>query len=236
MKIHSVLLLTLSALFLAACEPTDTSIPWPDLKESTEQSATGIPGADELPIDTDYVVLNNNVPDFTNDQLENTEPYAAFAPFDHLGRTGQSEALLDYTLMPEEQRGDISDVYPSGWDQGNYDNIDSGGWLYNRSHLIGHQLLGRDDAENLLTGTRQFNVDGMLPFENTVADYIEQTENTVMYRVTPVYDGNNALAHGVQMEAYSNMDDGAGVQFNVFIPNQQDGIQIEYATGSHYAN
>ena len=136
--------------------------------------------------------------------------------------------------MPTEDRGSISNVTPSGWDQEKYStDLVNGGYLYNRSHLIGWQISAENDNEkNLITGTRYFNVDGMLPFENMVADYIRETGNHVIYRVTPIYEGNNLVASGVLMEAYSVEDAGEGVCFNVYCYNVQPGIVIDYATGA----
>ena len=138
--------------------------------------------------------------------------------------------------MPTQKRGDISSVKPSGWLNKKYDtSLVDGGYIYNRCHLIGHQLAGEDANErNLITGTRYFNVDGMLPFENMIADYVKETNNHVLFRVTPVYDGDNLVAKGVQMEAYSVEDDGEGVMFNVFVYNVQPGIEIDYATGESW--
>ena len=134
--------------------------------------------------------------------------------------------------MPTTERGDISDIKPTGWQQAKYANV-SGGWLYNRSHLIGHQLTGEDaNARNLMTGTRWFNVEGMLPFENFVANYIEQTENHVRYRITPAFEGDNLLASGVYMEGFSIEDNGATIQFNIYVPNIQPHVEINYADGS----
>lgn len=133
--------------------------------------------------------------------------------------------------MPAEQRGDISGHEPTGWTQARYANVDSGGWLYNRSHLIGHQLTGNDDYENIMTGTRWFNM-RMLEYENFVANYIEQTENHVRYRVTPVFEGDNLLASGAYMEGFSIEDNGEGLMFNIYIPNIQPGVEINYADGS----
>ena len=138
--------------------------------------------------------------------------------------------------MPTQKRGDISSVKPSGWINKKYDtSLVDGGYIYNRCHLIGHQLAGEDaNKENLITGTRYFNVDGMLPFENMIADYVKETNNHVLYRVTPIYDGDDLVAKGVQMEAYSVEDDGEGVMFNVFVYNVQPGIEIDYATGESW--
>ena len=136
--------------------------------------------------------------------------------------------------MPTQKRGNISSIKPSGWINKKYDtDLVDGGYIYNRCHLIGHQLAGEDANEkNLITGTRYFNVEGMLPFENMVADYVKETNNHVLYRVTPVYDGDDLVAKGVQIEAYSVEDDGKGVLFNVFVYNVQPGITIDYATGN----
>ena len=150
---------------------------------------------------------------------------------DELGRCGVAEACIGIDLMPTEDRGAIGQIKPSGWHTVKYDIVD-GKYLYNRCHLIGFQLTGENANEkNLITGTRYFNVEGMLPFENMVADYVKETENHVMYKVTPVYDGDNLVAKGVIMEAYSVEDKGEGISFNVFVHNVQPGIVIDYKTG-----
>ena len=170
-----------------------------------------------------YAVLNNNVPEF--DDLNTTEHYD---DLDSLGRCGTCYALLGKETMPTEPRGKIGMVKPSGWHTIKYDNID-GRYLYNRCHLIGYQLSGENANEkNLITGTRYLNVEGMLPFENEVADYI-RTGRHVLYRVTPVFIGNDLVATGVKMEAKSIEDD--EIQFNVFCFNVQPGIKINYTTG-----
>lgn len=200
-----------------------------------------LPSADDLPLGEDYIELNNNIPIFTNDELEQVEPFFSFAALDDLGRIGVANALLDEELMPPEQtaRGSLSHVTPTGWNQNDrgdaVSDIVSGGWLYNRSHLIGHQMAGSDTdvAENLMAGARQFN-ENMLLFENFVADVVEQGTQ-VRYRVTPVFDGDNLLSHGVVMEGFS-LDDtgdlGDALTFNVFVPNEQDGITFDYRDGS----
>ena len=133
--------------------------------------------------------------------------------------------------MPTEDRGEIGHVKPTGWQSVKYDIVD-GKYLYNRCHLIGFQLTGENaNKQNLITGTRYFNVDGMLPFENMVADYVKETENHVLYRVTPIFDGNNLVANGVQMEAYSVEDKGDGICFHVYVYNNQPGVAIDYTTG-----
>lgn len=180
-----------------------------------------------------YIYLDENVPTFTEADWTTTS-FETYSSLDFLGRCGVAYACISTDLMPTDDRESISSVYPTGWEQGAYDEVD-GGYLYNRSHLIGFQLTGENANElNLITGTRAFNVEGMLPFENEVAAYIQETGNHVLYRVTPYFDGWNLLANGVQMEAYSVEDNGAGVQFNVYCYNAQPNIAIDYATGSNY--
>ncbi len=180
--------------------------------------------------DAPYAVLNDNVPDFTEADLT-TDCYEFYSELDVFGRCQVAEANLGQDLMPTEERGAIGQVKPSGWKTVKYDFVD-GKYLYNRCHLIGFQLAGENaNTKNLITGTRYMNTEGMLPFENEVADYIRETDNHVLYRVTPIYDGTNPVASGVQMEAYSVEDEGAGICFNVFVYNNQPGIEIDYATG-----
>ncbi len=184
---------------------------------------------------TPYVAINDNVPFFTEEELSKTECFEYYSDLDSLGRCGVVYALCGKATMPpkDDERGAISHVKPSGWVQGKYDtSLVDGGYLYNRSHLIGWQLTDEDDNEkNLITGTRYFNVKGMLPFENMVADYIRETNEKVMYRVTPIYEGNNLVASGVLMEAYSIADGGESISFCVYCYNVQPGVAIDYATG-----
>lgn len=194
--------------------------------------ALDLPSPEDLPLEDVYIEVNDNVPLFTNEDLEVSEPFHSYESRDELGRVGVADALLDVELMPAEQRGSISHIDPTGWNQGNYDVV-SGNWLYNRSHLIGHQMTGYDGKNNLMTGTRQFNVEGMLPFENFVASVVEDTEMQVRYRVTPLFEDDNLLAHGIVMEGFSVDDNGETLTFNVFVPNQQDGIELDYETGDH---
>lgn len=177
-------------------------------------------------------VLNNNIPYFTAEEIT-TESYEFYSELDALDRCGVVMACVGQDLMPTDERGSINSVTPSGWVQAKYDtSLVNGGYLYNRAHLIGWQLTGENANErNLITGTRYFNVDGMLPFENMVADYIKETGNHVMYRVTPDFKGNNLVATGVIMEAYSVEDSGEGIEFCVYVYNYQPGIIIDYATG-----
>ncbi len=189
---------------------------------------------DALPTysDSPFVVINNNQPKFS-DSEKSTNAYEKYYDLDILGRCTLALASLGRETMPEkdEDRGEIGSVKPSGWVQASYDNV-SGKYLYNRSHLIGWQLSAENANEkNLITGTRYMNTEGMLPFENMVADYIRETGNHVAYRITPIYAGANLLCSGVQMEAFSIEDNGEGICFNVYCFNVQPGIYINYATG-----
>lgn len=181
-----------------------------------------------------YVVINNNIPDFQESDYT-TKSFEKYSELDILGRCGVAYANICRETMPAdgEERESITSVQPSGWRQKKY----NGEYLYNRCHLIGYQLSNENANKlNLITGTRYMNVEGMLPFENQVAEYIKQQRKNedkhVLYRITPIYEGNNLVASGVQMEAYSVEDNGKGVCFNVYVYNVQPGVQINYATGS----
>ena len=228
-RIWSLLLVLLTlCLILSGCQ----SKAQPDIADAPSyDSLEEIPEYSGAP----YVVVNGNVPEFTEKEKNSTDTYEYYSPLDSLGRCGVTHACIGKELMPTEDRGDISDVYPSGWVQGKYDSsLVDGGYIYNRCHLIGFQLTGENDnKENLITGTRYMNVEGMLPFENMVADYVKDG-NHVMYRVTPIFEEKNLLANGVQMEAYSIEDDGEGICFNVFVYNVQPGITIDYFTGENW--
>lgn len=179
-----------------------------------------------------YTVLNDNQPNFSASELT-TVGYEKYANLDSLGRCGVALASCGKEIMPTdgEERGSISSIKPTGWVQAKYDGI-SGGYLWNRCHLIGWQLSAENaNKQNLITGTRYMNIEGMLPFENMVADYIRETGNHVAYRITPIFEGNNLVCSGVQMEAYSIEDAGDGICFNVYCYNVQPGISINYATG-----
>ena len=177
-----------------------------------------------------YVVVNDNVPYFTEDDLT-TESFEYYDELDAFNRCGVTIACVGQDLMPTEDRGSIGQVKPTGWQTVKYENVD-GKYLYNRCHLIGFQLTGENANErNLITGTRAMNVDGMLPFENMVADYVKETENHVLYRVTPIFVEEEMVARGVLMEAVSVEDKGEGVEFCVYVYNNQPGILIDYATG-----
>lgn len=174
-----------------------------------------------------FVAINNNVPSFTDEELSIVS-FEVYSQLDALGRCGPAYACLGQDLMPTEERDSISEVTPSGWHSVEYD----GAYLYNRCHLIGYQLSAENaNEQNLITGTRYLNVEGMLPFENMVADYIKETGNHVMYRVAPIFEGNSLVASGVHMEALSVEDQGEGIAFNVYCYNVQPGVVIDYATG-----
>lgn len=179
---------------------------------------------------TPYVVINGNIPFFTDSLLVETS-YEDYSPLDSLGRCGVTIACVGRDIMPTEDRGSIGMVKPSGWQTVKYDIV-SGKYLYNRCHLIGYQLTGENaNEENLITGTRFMNVDGMLPFEDMVADYVKETGNHVIYRVTPIFKGSELVARGVLMEAVSVEDEGEGIEFCIYVYNNQPGIVINYANG-----
>lgn len=178
-----------------------------------------------------FVEVNENVPYFESSDVK-TESFEIYKELDFLGRCGAAYANIGKDLMPTEERGEIGMIKPSGWHTVKYPEVIEDLFLYNRCHLIGYQLSGENANErNLITGTRYLNVEGMLPFENEVANYVRETGNHVLYRVTPVFEGNNLVAEGVLMEAYFVEDEGVGVEFCVFVYNVQPGVEIDYATG-----
>lgn len=180
-----------------------------------------------------YVVVEGNEPDFSEEERSG-DSFEDYSELDRLGRCREACASVGGDLMPTEKRGDIREVKPSGWENEYYEFVD-GGYVYNRCHLIGYQLTGENANEkNLITGTRYMNVEGMLPFENEVAEYVRETGNHVLFRVTPIYDGKNLVASGVQMEAESVEDQGESVKFNVYCYNVQPGVEIDYATGENW--
>ena len=188
---------------------------------------------DQIPYyyDSPYTIVNNNEPYFEESDYT-TESFETYSPLDSLGRCTMAYANVSTDTMPTEDRGSISQVKPTGWQSTKYDNVD-GGYLYNRCHLIGWQLTAENaNEENLITGTRYLNVDGMLPFENMIADYIKETGNHVLYRVTPIFFDDDLVAYGVRMEAKSVEDDGEGICFHVFCYNVQPGIDIDYSDGT----
>lgn len=213
-----------------------TIVPTPLVNQLTEQVNTVFDISSIPPYSgTPYVDVNNNIPYFTSSDLTTTA-FENYSSLDNLGRCGVAYANICKEIMPTEERGKIGQVKPTGWHTVKYDNVD-GKYLYNRCHLIGYQLSGENANEkNLITGTRYMNVDGMLPFENMVADYVKETNNHVLYRVTPIFEGSNLLANGVLMEAKSVEDNGDGILFNVFCYNVQPGITINYATGDSSEN
>lgn len=178
----------------------------------------------------DYIILNNNVPDF-NDLSKSSVSFEVYSELDSLGRCNTAYASLSKDLMPTEERGSIGSVKPTGWHTIKYDIVD-GKYLYNRCHLIGFQLAGENaNKNNLITCTRYMNTGTMLDYENKVAEYIRKTNNHVLYRVTPIYENENLLASGIQMEGLSIEDNGKGIKFNIFVYNVQPGIKIDYKTG-----
>ncbi len=204
---------------------------------TTEEPATETPAATldlaSIPAysGSPYVRLYDNKPQFS-DADKARGGFEEYSPLDSLRRCGVAFALIGTETMPTEERGSIGMIKPSGWHTVRYDGLVDGKYLYNRCHLIGYQLAGENANElNLITGTRYLNVEGMLPFEDEVASYVERTGNHVLYRVTPVFEGSNLVASGVQMEAWSVEDEGAGVSFNVWCYNVQPGVVIDYATG-----
>lgn len=216
-----------------------------DTQESQQvTSATDVPTGEgtsafslrEIPAysGTPYTEVNGNQPYFTEEELT-TQSFETYSELDSLGRCGVAYANVGQDLMPTEPRGEIGAVKPTGWHLVKYDNVD-GKYLYNRCHLIAYMLAAENaNPQNLITGTRYLNVQGMLPFETKVCDYVKNTGNHVLYRVTPIFDGDNLLADGVLMEAYSVEDAGEGICFCVFAYNVQPGIGIDYATGDNWA-
>ena len=243
MRLKKLIIYMMCVLMLVGCGTVETLQEVEDnvtytvqeeVKESDTGSSQEAPSIDIQEVsDEPFTVINDNIPNFEAADFT-TSSFEQYSELDALGRCGIAYANIGLDLMPTEERESISQVKPTGWQSVKYDIVD-GKYLYNRCHLIGHQLTGENANENnLITGTRYFNVDGMLPFENMVADYIKETGNHVLYRVTPVYEGNDLVAKGVQIEAMSVEDMGEGISFNVFVYNQQPGIVIDYATGESY--
>lgn len=228
-----VICLALTMQFASGCGTTESA-------QSTQENATtieetfdfaAVPAYDGKA----YVAVNDNVPFFTEEELSSAS-YETYGELDPLGRCTVCVASVGQDLMPAEERGHIGAVKPTGWHTVKYDFVD-GKYLYNRCHLIGYQLTGENaNVNNLITGTRYLNIEGMLPFENRVADYVKLTKNHVYYEVTPIFDGNNLVASGVHIQAYSVEDAGTGVSFNVYCYNVQPGVEIDYATGDNKAS
>lgn len=222
----AILTILLLAVLITGCNP----VPKDDIEYSEIKNVT----LDAIPEYSGslYVEINNNVPDFSEKEFV-TDAFEYYSDLDELGRCGAAYANICQELMPTEERGNIGSIKPSGWHTVKYNGIVDGNYLYNRCHLIGFQLAGENANEkNLITGTRYFNVEGMLPFEGQVADYVQETDHHVLYRVTPIYDVDNLVASGVQMEAASVEDD--EIRFNVFVYNIQPGITIDYSTGESW--
>ena len=250
MKLLSILLSFIIASSLAGCSVPQESPSTPDTPPAlTEQQKTETPQKTDTPITATtqpnislsdipeyagkpYVAVNGNVPYLTIDDTAYTS-YETYSALDSLGRCGVCVASIGKDIMPTEERGNIGSVKPTGWQTAKYDFVD-GKYLYNRCHLIGFQLTGENaNTENLITGTRSMNTQGMLPFENMVADYVKETGNHVLYRVTPMFEGDNLVASGVLMEAISVEDEGDGILFCVFCYNVEPGVVIDYATGDN---
>ena len=222
--INLILVVTLSGCSTAESEPAGTN----NTNDKTQLITENIPDY----TDKIYVEINGNKAEFSDEDKKRTDAFEQYSDLDELGRCGAAYANICKELMPTEKRGSIGMIKPSGWQLAKYDSVD-GKYLYNRSHLIGFQLAGENANEkNLITGTRYFNVEGMLPFENEVAEYVKETNNHVLYRVTPIFKDTELVARGVKIEAYSVEDSGKGVEFNVFVYNVQPDITINYQDGT----
>ena len=246
-KLFALLLSVLMLFTLTACEEEEVGMALDiavavleELEEYENAQSDALPeyigdgaeSVEEIPefSGEPYVAVNGNVPFFMPEEITD-ESYEYYSELDELGRCGVTMACIGIDIMPTEERGEIGSVKPTGWQSVKYDIVD-GKYLYNRCHLIGFQLAGENaNKRNLITGTRYLNIEGMLPFENLVADYVQETKNHVLYRVTPIFEGDNLVAHGVLMEGYSVEDEGEGVCFCVYAYNAQPGIIIDYQTG-----
>lgn len=234
-KIRVLCMAVLSMALLAGCTFLKSDVNENNASVETSISSESVSTVEQVPeySGEPYVEINKNQPEFEEYELT-TEAFEQYSELDELGRCGTAEACVGEETMPTEERGNISSIKPTGWKNNEYDSVD-GGYLYNRCHLIGFQLTGENaNEENLITGTRYMNTEGMLPFENMVAEYIHETDNHVLYRVTPIFEEDDLVASGVQMEAESVEDKGAGICFNVYIYNVQPQITINYATGDNW--
>lgn len=229
-RIAFLALLLCAVLLFSGCGGTPTvTTTTTTTVENTAITVANVPPFSGVP----YVEIADNRPQFAADQLV-TRSYELYTDLDELGRCGTVIACIGRDIMPTQERGEIGMVKPSGWQTVRYDFVD-GKYLYNRCHLIGYQLTGENaNRRNLITGTRYLNVEGMLPFENLVADYVKDTGNHVMYRVRPIFYGNELVARGVEMEGYSVEDEGKGVSFHIYAYNNQPGVTIDYCTGKSY--
>ena len=226
--------LLLLALLFGGCSYNQPGLDTQAIQENTQKSyeSTDIPAY----AGNSFVILDGNKPSFSKKDRERTDAFETYSNLDKLGRCGVAYANICKELMPTEERGAIGMVKPTGWHTVKYDNVE-GKYLYNRCHLIGYQLAGENANEkNLITGTRYLNVTGMLKFEDRVADYVKATDHHVLYRVTPVFEGDNLVATGLEMEAYSVEDCGKGVSFHVFVYNIQPGITIDYVIGESWTD
>lgn len=240
--ILSVVLMLICATGLTACFKPEDTVQNSVSSNETIKNDSGMSDYEEFAASLDtlpeysgnpYIVVNDNTPFFTEAD-KTIASFEQYGELDSLGRCTTAYANVGKDLMPTEKRGSIGSVKPTGWQIAKYDNVD-GKYLYNRCHLIGYQLTAENaNKKNLITGTRYLNVNGMLPFENMVADYIKETNNHVLYRVTPVFIGDNLVVSGVLMEAESVEDNGEGILFNVYCYNVQPGIVIDYATGDSH--
>lgn len=220
----------IAVIFLVAASVTACTL----LRSSVKENETTVPSGTQT--DEAYIKVNENVPRFSEEEKKNAAAFESYSDLDALGRCGVAFACVGKETMPTEERGPIGSIKPSGWHSVKYDFVD-GKYLYNRCHLIGYQLTAENANEkNLITGTRYLNTKGMLPFENMVADYVKETGNHVLYRVTPVFEGKNLVASGVYMEAYSVEDDGDGICFYVYVFNRQPGVKIDYLAGDSVAD
>ena len=237
-KILSLLLALLMLFTLTACEEEDVETALDiaiAIMEQLEENNIDAGSVEEIPPFSGeaYVAVNGNVPFFVEEEYT-TEAYEFYSELDALGRCGMTMACIGVEIMPTEDRGSIGSVKPSGWQSMKYDIVE-GKYLYNRCHLIGFQLAGENaNKKNLITGTRFLNIEGMLPFEDMVADYVKETENHVLYRVTPIFNGEDLVAEGVLLEGLSMEDGGEGICFCVYAYNAQPGITIDYATGDSW--
>lgn len=248
MKKTRMLLLFMLTFLLTGCTNQQEMISETETVENiaTESSSTEdiVSDADSELIQLDsipeyegmpYATINNNEPFFSAEDKLRTDAFEYYSELDDLGRCGVAYANICKELQPTEERGEIGSVKPSGWQTVKYNGYIEGNYLYNRCHLIGYQLAGENANEkNLITGTRYMNCDGQLPFEDKVDDYVDSTNNHVLYRVTPIYDGNNLVASGVLTEIYSVEDNGEGLKYCVYCYNVQPGIGIDYATGDSW--
>lgn len=231
-RILAVIMIPIFMVTMTACSDSNSK------STLSKSESTAIESFDENSLEElkfkgePYAIINDNKPEFSENELKLKDGYEKYPKLDSLGRCKTVIAKVGPETMPTEDRKGIGMIKPTGWHTVRYDNLISDKYLYNRCHLIGFQLAGENANENnLITGTRYLNVEGMLPFEDQVADYVKSTSNHVIYKVSPIYKGDNLVASGVQMQAYSVEDSGKGVSFNVYCYNAQPGIIINYATG-----